>query len=464
MFSVEEYGTISLINTFILFGTTIAKGGLQHAVLRFNSDSQDSEKRNAYYITSIAGILANSLFFSAAIVAMYFASETVNAYFGNHLAVTSILLIALVGILAFQSIRMSLSNFFLAMEQSTQFASMQVIAKYSVLVSIVFTLVFIEPTIANFFYAMLFGELIALLCSLFLFRSRHSVVWNVASFDRALLGRMALYCIPMLGSEFTGILHAMSDRIILDMLIGKEAVGLYSAAYNIAELFNTLVALSLVVAVQPIYLKLWQEGGEKQTADFLNNVLYYCMIICPAFIWGVVAIGEDLLTLMASDQYAAGAVVIPYVITGVVVDTLSLIYAAGLYIRKRTMELFVPMVISVVINIALNFLLIPEFGLTGAAAATLLSSIALAGMLYYRGRKALKLDFPIFHLLKFVCAATAMGLLVLQISFASCFPTIVAKVVCGMILYSTIVLLIDKRSRNLVLEKTLLKYREKAND
>lgn len=452
VFSVEDYGTISLINALITFLSAFSKGGLQNSVVRFYNDAKVEARLGNFFSTALLGMLLSSLLVVSMVVMVYVLSESVNNYLSSNYAMTVSLLLVIAGLIVARSAQSSLLNCFLIMEHSAAYATFQVYGKYLVLGAILIAVLLIGASVSNFFVAMLVGEVLALILIARAFKARQATPIRANAFDPEMFKAMLAYSLPMVGYEVTTIIHTLADRVVLDLLMDKEAVGLYSAAYNVAELFNVLVAVSVSSVIQPAYFKLWANDGEEATVEFLNTALYYYIILLPAVVWGVVAIGGDLLVLLASDKYAPGAVIFPFIITGIMINATAFIYAAGLYIYKRSMQLFVPALICSVINIGLNFLLIPSFGIRGAAAATLVSLCLVSAMMFFSGRALLKLHFSISHLLKYALAASFMGIVVQQIALGSPLLNILSKVGCGAFLYALLVLIIDSRCRSLFLQ------------
>ncbi len=452
VFSVEEYGTISLINALLTFWTAFSKGGLQNSVVRFYNDAKVDAKLGNYFSTALLGMLFCSLLVSALVVLVYLLSETVNAYLDSNYAMSIGLLLVLGALVVVRAAHSSLLNCLLIMEHSAAYATLQVYGKYLVLAAILVGVLFIGAEVSNFFIAMFIGELLAIVLVARALKVRQTTQIRLSAFDNDMFKAMLAYSVPMMGYEITTIIHTLADRVVLDLLLDKEAVGLYSAAYNVAELFNVLIAVSVSSVIQPAYFKLWSTEGEDATIEFLNTALHFYIILLPAVVWGVVVIGEDLLVLLASEKYAEGAVVFPFVITGIMIHATAFIYAAGLYIYKRSVQLFIPALICSFVNIGLNFLLIPKFGISGAAAATLISLFLVSSMMFISGRALLKLNFSVAHLFKYILAASLMGLVLQQIALGSPLLNISARVLCGIVLYALIVICIDNRCRHLAFE------------
>ncbi|MFK7730994.1 MAG: oligosaccharide flippase family protein [Pseudomonadales bacterium] len=447
--SVENYGLISLINAFILFGVAFAKGGMQHSITRFYSDAKSEGQLQQYTSTSLTGLGSSSLIVATMIAIVFSLVSTYHASFLAEYSLSMPLVVAVIAIIVFQAARSSMLNFFLVMELSTLFASIQVYGKYIVIAATVVAILLIEASVRAFFFALLLGEFIALLMTVFEFNRRKTVTIKWAAIDTRMLKGMMLYSLPMLGYEVATIVHSIADRIVLDALMGKEAVGHYSAAYNIAELFNVMIAISLATAIQPMYYKMWSEEGKEQTVAFLQKVLHFYMALFPAVVWGVIVIGEDLLIFLASEKYAPGAVIFPFVITGLLMNATAFIYAAGLYLHKLTMRLFVPVLLCSALNIVLNFVLIPEFGLRGAGMSTLLSMMVLSVTMFFRGRAVLTLDVSLLMFAKYIAISSVMGVAMMNVDFGAPLPNIAVKVTLGIAIYSILLLMVDRTSRDL---------------
>jgi len=80
-----------------------------------------------------------------------------------------------------------------------------------------------------------------------------------------------------------------------------------------------------------------------------------------------------LLSFLAGEKYAPGTVIIPYLALSYLLQGSMHIMTAGLYIFKDTKVLVIWSSIATVLNLALNLMFIPKFGITGAAVVTLLS-------------------------------------------------------------------------------------------
>src|SRR5262249_32692662 len=154
----------------------------------------------------------------------------------------------------------------------------------------------------------------------------------LAAFSPPLLGELLSFGIPMMiGYEIAGIILGVGDRYFVQGLMGGEALGIYAAAYNLCQYVQTAFIQSVSQAVVPLYMRIWSEEGEAATQRFVSRALgLYARFGAPV-VAGMAAVGPVLLPFVASAKYGAGALIIPWVVAGMVVDGASVLSGAGLF-------------------------------------------------------------------------------------------------------------------------------------
>jgi len=108
-------------------------------------------------------------------------------------------------------------------------------------------------------------------------------------------------------------------------------------------------------------------------------------------ILGIRLFGKDLI----GPAYRRGTVIIPPVMLGYILSGLAEVLMAGVYLKGRSLVVPVATVSAAAVNIVGNFLLIPSYGMTGAAWATVTAYAVLVVVLYlYTRRIFLRGDKP----------------------------------------------------------------------
>jgi O-antigen/teichoic acid export membrane protein len=121
-----------------------------------------------------------------------------------------------------------------------------------------------------------------------------------------------------------------------------------------------------------------------------------------------------------------------------------------LFIKKKTYIVTCVIFAASLGNIGLNTVLIPRFGIVGAAQATLISNTFYTVVITYFAFKEFKfkIDYP--HILLYLFVATAMYLVIGLIDRGSPLGNLVTKIAVGAIIYTMLILVLDKNIRNAI--------------
>ena len=172
----------------------------------------------------------------------------------------------------------------------------------------------------------------------------------------------------------TSILVQSIDKLMLNSMMGKYSVGLYRTAENYVNLISMFA--STFIVFWPVMSELYYEKKIK----LLNEIFgYICKILSfmsiPVIL--VVIIYSKELFLLFGKEYVNGNSILVVLLIGIIVDTLAGPVGALLNMTNYAKYNLIDMVGLTILNIILNFILIPRFGVIGAAIATSLSNIII---------------------------------------------------------------------------------------
>lgn len=447
LLTVQEYGTLSLLASLLLLFTGLGKLGMQHSIVRFQAEvrARKRDVAEAEYVATVLMGLAMTGFLGS--VAMAIASFMFPPRWWNNSQI-AVLLLPVSAFIMVRALDSGVSNLFRAQQRSVAFNVYAVAKKYVVLATALGVMFFLFPRLEGFYIGTFAAEVATtLIAAAYLWRAHHA---SIRGFSTPLFKAMLIFGVPMIAFEISGIVLNLGDRYVIQALLGSDALGQYSAAYNLCEYLQTMLMASLVQAISPIYLRMWEDEGAAATRVFVERALRFYVMAGAAVLAGVSAVGADALVLLASEKYRAGAVVIPYVVAGMLLSGAIPIFAAGIYIHKQN-HLMIPCVLaSAVLNIALNIWLVPIMGLKGAGVATLVSYVFVATCCWLLGLKRFSISLPWLEILKFGLIAFVMYWIVTQVSTVNPVLTLIFKMAMGTLTYSLAVLACDAEARKLV--------------
>jgi O-antigen/teichoic acid export membrane protein len=225
----------------------------------------------------------------------------------------------------------------------------------------------------------------------------------VPSLSRVELGRMLRYGLPLLPTALAMWSLMLVDRLMLGRLSSLGEVGQYAAANRVAAVL-LLVVTAFATAYGPYALSLYSEDRELEkrvrgrTLTYLTAVL---MLVCV----GLSLFAQELLAVLAPGYDRAYRGVLLVTLGGVALG-ISSIVMAGISYTRRTTYFAVLSVAAAAVNIALNLVLIPPFGMVGAAAATAVA-LGLLTAAYYVVSQRL---YPTPYEVRLVVAIVAVGI------------------------------------------------------
>lgn len=195
---------------------------------------------------------------------------------------------------------------------------------------------------------------------------------------------------PLLGVALLHGIMAQADVIMLRVLTGAEAAGAYHLAARVALLAGLALAAVNTVTAQPLSAAL-ARGDLARVRHLAVSTARALALPGLAGLAAVAVLGAPLLAL-AGPGFAAGAPALTLLWAGQAVNLACGPVALVLALGGAARAVLGGVALGAAVNLTLNALLIPPFGLVGAAVATAVSLAAWNGVLVVRCRARLGLD------------------------------------------------------------------------
>jgi O-antigen/teichoic acid export membrane protein len=217
-----------------------------------------------------------------------------------------------------------------------------------------------------------------------------------------------IFGIPLVSSVVFEIIISSSDRYVIGFFMGAASVGIYSAAYSIGTVAKLSIG-PLTYILSPTIFKSFDENKIDEVKKYLSYSLKYFLMFSIPSVFGVAALAAPLLqTLTTSEFVLSGILIVPIVALSMIFEGVRAIFGEVLMLFKRTKIFGSSSVIAGSINLVLNFVFVPNFGITAAALATLISYSIIGFIMYYNSRKYLKFDVNPRFIVKSIISSTIM--------------------------------------------------------
>ncbi|HZV83899.1 MAG TPA: lipopolysaccharide biosynthesis protein [Brevundimonas sp.] len=266
-----------------------------------------------------------------------------------------------------------------------------------------------------------------------------------ATAERGRLRSYAIYGYPIAASLALTVVLSSTDRFLLAAFMDEAAVGAYHASYSIANRTLDVLFLWLGSAGQPALVMALERGGPERLKEAAREQLSTFLLIGLPAAAGVALVARPLAeVLIGEDLRAAAASVTPWIALSALLFGLTAYYFGQAFtLGKKTKRLLVAMAIPAGLNVVLNLILVPRFGLMGAAWATAASFAAgmIATMLI--GRRVMALPVPWESLLRCAVATGAMALVVVRLPPIGGFAELMLDAGVGALIYAAAALTLN---------------------
>lgn len=176
-----------------------------------------------------------------------------------------------------------------------------------------------------------------------------------------------------------------------------DVTGIYSAGYKMAA-FMLLLIQMFRMAWQPFFL---QHSDDKDAPRLFADTFMYFNIVAAAifltvglFVEKIVQIRIPILdAYIIAPEFWGGLIIVPVILAAYWFQGWYMNFSAGIFIKEKTSVLPKITIIGATITIIANIVLIPFFGMMGAAWATLLSSGVMALLLFKKSTALFKVPY-----------------------------------------------------------------------
>jgi O-antigen/teichoic acid export membrane protein len=198
-----------------------------------------------------------------------------------------------------------------------------------------------------------------------------------------------------LPSGYSNILIIAGDRYVLQFLRTTFEVGLYSFACNIGNLVTLAIGTPVIGGVWPTIRRM-EASPDRQRAFVRQMTTFVCAASVAMVVFLSIFSNEAIRVLAwGKPEFAAAAVVVPLLAFSQALQGLAAFTEAGISLGNRPAYISGIAITSAAVNIGLNLLLVPQFGLLGAGWATLTSFVLWNALHVYFSRRFYRIKFDV---------------------------------------------------------------------
>jgi len=428
--SIQDYGVWGLFIATVSFIPLLVNLGLPYSMLRFLAVEGDKKviTEEFYSITFI--LLIIGLF--TTFILFLFSKQIASVLFNGNTNVSIILAVTV-----FVSIMISsLFTYFRTFQQMKIFSALSLTQTYlMVLLAVIFIQWGYKITGILFGY-FLVQIVVAMAALIFII---HQINFKIPKFKK--IREYLSFGVPTVPSNLSTWLVDLSDRYVIGILLGTAFVGYYSPGYTLGNIIAMFMA-PFTFLLPPLLSSYYDQNKMDEVKLHLEYSLKYFLLISIPAVFGLSLLSKPLLTLLSTAEIAQnGYLITPFVAISACLVGIYGIISQILALEKKTKIIGTMWIIAAIINVILNILLVPHFGIVAAAITTLTAYAFTCMVALFYSNKYIKIHFEMRFILKALFASIVMSAVIIFIKPVSVVWILITILISSLIYLGLIILL-----------------------
>lgn len=411
VFSTARYSIVSLVYASITFLNVILQMGMESAYLRYAEDRKEAS--NIFKTIQLSLIAVSTIAVTLLWLVMPVALSAMNLDSN-----TSGIYIMMLGILWFDTLSIVPFAELRLVRKSIQFAVLKMLHVF-INVGLNFYLILsLDYGIEAVFIANLVASIIIT-----------GLIWAITAdlwkgkWSQKWVGTIFSFGLPFIPAGLGHATNEMLDRFLLNSMdpavaerlygVGitpEDVVGIYSACYKLA-VFMLLMVQMYRMAWQPFFMRY---SRDKDSATLFSRAFVYFNGFAAVAYLGVALFKDQIVAInvpilnatLINSEYWLGLEIVPLLLLAYWFQGWYINFSSGIFIKEKTSVLYKITLLGAGITLAVNIVLIPYFGMMGAAIATLASYGVMAFVLGIYSKRVMEVQYhlPASAGLMVVCA------------------------------------------------------------
>lgn len=368
--STAEYGTIDLITILGAVVVPIITLNIQDAVLRFSLDKDCDNNK----ILNIALII---IIFSLILGIICLPVLSIIP-FTSHFAIY----------LVFYTLSFSTSHILLCYirgkEKLLDYSIISIVQTLIIALLNIWFLVFLKLGINGYILAFIIGYIVTIL--LCIVRGNVFKSINEFNLDMQLFKKMVKYSIFLIPNSLMWWMMNSLDKVMVSSIMGVNSNGIYAVSYKIPTILNSI---ALIFNQAWMYSAIKEKDSvdkEKYTNDVYDSLFKIVITISVCLL----LILKPLMSIYVGKNFYSSWLYVPFLLIGTSFITLGSFISNEYTVHKDSMGHLKASSIGAIVNLIMNFFLIPFIRIYGAAIATCISYIIVYLFISIDTRKYLK--------------------------------------------------------------------------
>ena len=430
----ESYGIWIQIVVTINLIAPLARLGLNESIIRFLAVKKDRHEIQEGVYSVLTLVLALAL--AIAFLLVIFANPIAN-FFRAEIILVNILAF----IIIFESLNLILFSVLLTFQEVGKYALFTLL-KVFLESGLIIAAVFLGYGLLGAVTSLLIVGVTMFLILFSLLLKRIGIKIPTFSPIREYLH----FSLPRMVSGISYWTVAFGDRYLVGFFLGTLFVGYYAPAYTLGNVLNFFLYPFFVV-LPAILATSFDKNRIEEVKTYLRYSFKYFLMIAIPSVLGLSILSKELLLILSTQEIASNSYyVTPFIALSILLYGITSFHGQILRLVKKTKIQGSIWMAAALLNLGLNIIFIPLFGILGAAITTLLSYALAFLLIRYVASKELRLEVDWKFVMKSVMASLVMVAAIIWFS-----PTglseIIMAIILGALLYGSLIFLLKGVSK-----------------
>mgnify|MGYP001568125480 FL=1 len=264
------------------------------------------------------------------------------------------------------------------------------------------------------------------------------------------------FSLPSLLGSISYWVVAAGDRYLIGIFLGVIFVGFYAPAYAIGSIL-TFFIIPPTFILSIMLPKSFDENKMDEVKSLLRYSLKYFLLITIPSVFGLSILSRQLLVIFSTSQIADNAYFItPFIALSILFYGIACFLFQILVLAKKTKIIGALWLLAAILNLGLNILLIPRFGILAAAITTLAAYLFVLMLAYYFSFKEFQFEIEWSFIAKSIIASVLMGFFIALLNPFGLFNVLLTIILAALIYSAIIFLLKGVTKKEIIFFKDLI--------
>ena len=386
-YDFSDFGKIAL---FILVGNVagnLLTFGLGKATQRFYFESLKNNDLDNFKVLNYSNLISILIIFTIFFPIIYIFADDLKSYFKINEDINFFLISYIYGF--FNITYFYFLNLIISQKKSKIYLYFAVCYSSSNILLTIFLIFFYNETFLSRIYSLLIINIFFSIAIAYYNLSNLKFSWSNNEVIKSLK-----FSLPGYPSTLMSVVYSNFDKTFLATVQNITSLGILDISNRIGLISKMFIDF-IIQAWVPEFMTNANENNRGKIVLNYKQIIFYFSI----FILGLSFFCEELLWILTSESFYIAKYYIPLICLGVFVNHMfTLVAAPAISYAKQLQKNFLPSLVSLLLNVSLNIILIPIYGVLGVIISMVISGLLSGCLLFYYGQKCFKLEIGLIFI------------------------------------------------------------------